>query len=178
MAVRRPGERPLAHLLTSYRAALDEPIISTMQAPDRVVLPTLGEAYLNPECRIAEVGRGDTPASREWWDEQAAVPDVEAFLAGYLTSPRAARSPLVVLGEPGSGKSKLTEVLAAQPVRLRVQRAGQAAGRAPGRFRRAGPGSRSEPVRLPRTGPRLPAPLRAEVDLTEPGGGTGAGTEA
>src|SRR6185369_9423680 len=33
---------------------------------------------------------------------------------GYLTSPRAARLPLVVLGEPGSGKSKLAEVLAAR----------------------------------------------------------------
>jgi hypothetical protein len=114
MAIRRPGERPLAHLLRSYRAALDEPIISTTQAPDGVVLPSLGEAYLNPDCRIAEVGRGDTPAAREWWDEQTLLPDVEAFLVGYLTSPRAARSPLVVLGEPGSGKSKLTEVLAAR----------------------------------------------------------------
>jgi hypothetical protein len=114
MTVRRPGERPLAHLLASYRAVLDEPIFSTVQAPDGVVLPSLSEAYLNPHCRIAEVGPGDTPAAGEWWDKQAAVPDIETFLAGYLTSPRAARSPLVVLGEPGSGKSKLTEVLAAQ----------------------------------------------------------------
>lgn len=32
----------------------------------------------------------------------------------YLTSPRAVRAPLVVLGEPGSGKSKLAEILAAR----------------------------------------------------------------
>lgn len=128
MAIHRPGQRPLGHLLASYRAALDEPIISTVQAPDGVVLPSLGEAYLNPGCRIAEVGRGDTPAARKWWDAQAVLPDVEAFLAGYLTSPRAARSPLVVLGEPGSGKSKLTEVLAARlpehdflPVRVELR---------------------------------------------------------
>lgn len=39
---------------------------------------------------------------------------MEAFLAGYLTSPRAVTMPLVVLGEPGSGKSKLAQVLAAR----------------------------------------------------------------
>ena len=128
MTERGRGDRPLAHLLMSYRAALDEPIFSAVQAPDGVILPSLGEAYLNPDCKIAEVTPGDTPAAGEWWDEQAAVPDIEEFLAGYLTSPRAARSPLVVLGEPGSGKSKLTEVLAARlperdflPVRVELR---------------------------------------------------------
>jgi hypothetical protein len=78
------------------------------------VLPPLGEAYVNPVCRIAEIGPNDTPASDEWWEAQAEVADVAGFLAGYLTSPRAARVPLVLLGEPGSGKSKFTEVLAAR----------------------------------------------------------------
>lgn len=50
----------------------------------------------------------------DWWKKQEKVPDIEAFLAGYLTLPQACWSPLVVLGEPGSGKSKLTQVLAAR----------------------------------------------------------------
>ena len=114
MALRRLGDRPVTHLMTSYRAALEEPILSAVEAPEGVALPSLGEAYLNPVCRVATVGQGDMPAAREWWDEKEIVPDIEGFLAGYLISPRAVRSPLVVLGEPGSGKSKLTEVLAAR----------------------------------------------------------------
>ena len=117
MAVRLPGDRPLSHLLRSYRAALEEPIVGSAEAPDGVVLPTLGEAYLNPECRIAEVGPGDNPAASEWWERQEIIADIETFFAGYFASPRATRSPLVVLGEPGCGKSKLTEVLAARLAR-------------------------------------------------------------
>jgi hypothetical protein len=114
MTARRPGERPLAHLARSYQAALDEPIAGSGQAPEGVVLPSLREGYVNPLCRVAEIGPGDTPSISDWWENRELVPDIETFLAGYLTSPRAVRAPLVVLGEPGSGKSKLAEVLAAR----------------------------------------------------------------
>ncbi len=114
MTLRHPGQRPRMHLAMSYRAALTEPIIGSGQAPDGVVLPSLGEGYVNPVCRVAEIRPGDRPAESQWWEAQELVPDIEAFFAGYLTSPRAARLPLVVLGEPGSGKSKLAEVLAAR----------------------------------------------------------------
>ena len=114
MTPKRPGQRPRAHLAMSYYAGLTEPIIGSGQAPDGVVLPSLGEGYVNPVCRVAEIRPGDRPAEGEWWESQQLVPDIEAFFAGYLTSPRAARLPLVVLGEPGSGKSKLAEVLAAR----------------------------------------------------------------
>ena len=128
ITARRPGDRPLAHLLASYRAALEEPVLTGAQADGSVVFPSLAEAYLTPHCRIGEVRPGDDPAAAEWWDQQPAVPDLEVFLTGYLTSLRAVRWPLVVLGEPGSGKSKLTEVLAARladgdflPVRVELR---------------------------------------------------------
>jgi hypothetical protein len=128
IAARRPGDRPLAHLLASYRAVLEEPVLSGAQADGSLVFPSLAEAYLTPQCRIGEVRPGDDPAAAEWWDQQPVVPDVEVFLTGYLTSLRAVRWPLVVLGEPGSGKSKLTEVLAARladgdflPVRVELR---------------------------------------------------------
>jgi hypothetical protein len=128
IAARRPGDRPLAHLLASYRAALGEPVLAGAQADGSMVFPSLAEAYLTPQCRIGEVRPGDEPASAGWWEQQPVVPDVEVFLTGYLTSLRAVRWPLVVLGEPGSGKSKLTEVLAARladgdflPVRVELR---------------------------------------------------------
>jgi hypothetical protein len=114
IAERQPGQRPRVLLHRSYQAALSEPIIGSGEAPEGVVLPSLDNAYVNPVCRVAEIGPNDRPAEGEWWDAQELVPDIEAFLAGYLTSPRAVTTPLVVLGEPGSGKSKFTEVLAAR----------------------------------------------------------------
>jgi hypothetical protein len=114
MSARQPGRRPRTHLMRSYQAALEDPVIGSGQAPDGVVLPSLAEAYITPVCRVAEIAPGDTPADGEWWQSRELVADTESFLAGYLTSPRAVRAPLVVLGEPGSGKSKLAEILAAR----------------------------------------------------------------
>jgi hypothetical protein len=37
IAARRPGDRPLAHLLASYRAALEEPVLTGAQADGSVV---------------------------------------------------------------------------------------------------------------------------------------------
>lgn len=114
VAIRRPGQRSRAHLAMSYQASLAEPVIGSGQAPDGVVLPPLGEAYVDPVCKIAEIAPGDRPSEAEWWECRELVPDIDAFLAGYLISLRAVRTPLVVLGEPGSGKSKLAGVLAAR----------------------------------------------------------------
>jgi hypothetical protein len=114
MAISRSGRRTRQHLATSYKAALMEPITGTASIPEGVIVPTLDEAYVNPSCRVAEIGPADRPASAEWWALQETLPDTAAFLAGYLTSPRATKSPLVVLGEPGSGKSKMSEILAAR----------------------------------------------------------------
>jgi hypothetical protein len=114
MAGQRAGDRPRSHLIRTYRAALADPVVATGHAPEWVVLPTLGEAYVSPRCKAAEVRPGDAPSGQEWWAGHEPVPYVETFLAGFLTLPRAVQAPLVVLGEPGSGKSKLTEVLAAR----------------------------------------------------------------
>jgi hypothetical protein len=114
MTARQPGSRPLIALRRTYQSALGEPVAGSGDAPEGVVLPSLEEAYVTPACRVAEVGPGGRPAEAAWWRDKDLVPDTEAFLAGYLTLPRAARAPLVVLGEPGSGKSKLAQVLAAR----------------------------------------------------------------
>jgi energy-coupling factor transporter ATP-binding protein EcfA2 len=108
----KKGSRPRVNLTRSYRAALSEPIAGAVEAPEDINLPTLAEAYINPRCRVAEVRASDAPAETEWWAQKDLVPDIEVFLTGWLTSPKAIKTPLVVLGEPGSGKSKLVEILA------------------------------------------------------------------
>ena len=59
-------------------------------------------------------GTGERFAQESWWNDQPVRDDLEGFLLGYLTSPQAVEAPLLVLGQPGSGKSVLTQVLAAR----------------------------------------------------------------
>ncbi|MER7455628.1 hypothetical protein [Micromonospora sp. NPDC126480] len=109
---RVPGERRTS-LANAYHAALDRPIVDSTDAPRGLQIPTLAQAYVKPLFRAAKVDP-DVQASEElWWIQQPLRDDLEEFITGHLTSPEAALAPLLVLGQPGSGKSVLTKVLAA-----------------------------------------------------------------
>ncbi|MFI0977146.1 NACHT domain-containing protein [Streptomyces sp. NPDC021093] len=114
-----------------HRAALAKPILSEGEAPSGLTLPTLGEGYVDPDFRASAVpSDGNGPAQEGWWENLPVRSDLTEFLAGTLTSPEAAAVPLLVLGQPGAGKSVLTKVLAAQlaatgflPVRIVLREA-------------------------------------------------------
>ncbi|NRQ33546.1 AAA family ATPase [Nonomuraea sp. NN258] len=133
LAPPRVGDSPVIHRARMAANTLDQPLLAAGKAPADVTLPLLGEGYITPACRVAELSRESTPADKGWWSGRRLLVDTEAFLVGHLTSLRATQAPLLVLGEPGSGKSKLAEVLAARLARseflpIRVELRGAAAG--------------------------------------------------
>lgn len=103
-----------AALSNTYQSALSRPILAEGDAPAGMRLPTLAEGYLDPDFRVRPVGGGDWPADEEWWSEAPARSDLTEYLAGALTAPESRSAPLVILGQPGAGKSVLTKVLAAR----------------------------------------------------------------
>ena len=115
----REAERVAVHsvragLSIRYRARLARSVLSSSDAPSHVTLPTLKQAYVKPHGLIAVAGPNDLPATEAWWRDKSSVFDVPDFLFGHLTGQEAFERPVVVLGQPGSGKSLLTEVLAAE----------------------------------------------------------------
>lgn len=104
----------LAGLTRAHRAMLDRSIVEPSDLPEGMRIPVLGDAYLDPLFRAADVSPGATPSEESWWHDVPVRDDMNTFLAGYLTSPQATQAPLLVLGHPGSGKSVLTRVLAAR----------------------------------------------------------------
>ncbi|WP_430782598.1 NACHT domain-containing protein [Actinoplanes sp. G11-F43] len=106
---------PLRHragLAAVYRADLDEPILGGDAG--ELIMPSLGLAYLDPWFRVRPGGPGTRPADEDWWAGAEARTDFDGFLAVYLTTPQAATVPLLLLGQPGGGKSSLTRILAAR----------------------------------------------------------------
>ncbi|MEV4296941.1 NACHT domain-containing protein [Microbispora rosea] len=100
------------HMLSrAHRAVLDRPIAQSGEVPPGMRMPTLVEAYVNPDFRLAEHDEQADPSAEWWWDQEPSD-DIAGFLARYFTSPEATRMPLVVLGQPGAGKSVLTKILA------------------------------------------------------------------
>ncbi|GAB2625825.1 hypothetical protein GCM10027168_66960 [Streptomyces capparidis] len=101
-------------LSAAYRAALHRPILTEGETPAGMRLPTLEDGYLDPDFRIRQAAGQGHPGDEGWWSGAAVRSDLTDCLAGLLTSPGATAAPLVVLGQPGAGKSVLTKVLAAR----------------------------------------------------------------
>ncbi len=110
---RQPADIVLA-LSNAYRAVLGRPILAEDQTLTGVRLPTLEEIYLDPDFRVSLVRSGELSSGEEWWAEIPVRCDLTEYLGDFLTSPEAVTAPLVVLGQPGAGKSVLTKVLAAR----------------------------------------------------------------
>ena len=122
----------VAGLGASYRNALDEPVYADpTQARDgpAITYPPKSKIFVPQAFRVL---RCDSPAARledeESWGATEVRDGLGPFLLSYLSSPYSTESPLIILGHPGSGKSLLTEVLAArlatpefQPIRVRLR---------------------------------------------------------
>ncbi|GAA0448955.1 hypothetical protein Aca07nite_80140 [Actinoplanes capillaceus] len=108
----RAPARHRADLALTYRAVLDDPVLGGDTG--EVTKPSLGIAYLDPHFRVKPAGPGARAADEDWWADAPVRDDFGTFLATYLTTPQAAEAPMLLLGQPGAGKSTLTKVLAAR----------------------------------------------------------------
>ncbi|GAB3972785.1 hypothetical protein GCM10029978_050690 [Actinoallomurus acanthiterrae] len=110
---RLPDERRAA-LAREYRAELKRSVLRSGDVPDGLRIPSLGEAYIDHRFRVSGLGQTARPDREDWWDDRPVRVDLYEYLAGHLTSPDAVQRPLLLLGQPGSGKSVLTKILAAR----------------------------------------------------------------
>lgn len=109
------GSNPGLHraaLARTYRAELDRPVLGGDAGG--LLLPALGAAYLDPRFRVKAAGPGARPADERWWAGAESRTDFAEFLAAHLTTTQATEAPMLLLGQPGAGKSSLTQILAAR----------------------------------------------------------------
>ncbi|MEU4236637.1 hypothetical protein [Actinoplanes sp. NPDC026619] len=109
----RPAVEKRTALSRAYTAALFDPVLDAESGDAGPSIPDIASSYINPSFRVAAVSPPDPIASEEWWAEVPAHDDLMRYLVGHLTSVQATAAPLLLLGQPGSGKSLLTRMLAA-----------------------------------------------------------------
>lgn len=109
-----PASAVRQSLARQYSAVLNEPVIEPGDSPDNLTIPTIKISYVPGAFRLVDVRGDDNLADESLWENNTKRDNLEDFLAGYITSPQATQTPLLILGQPGSGKSLLTKVLAGQ----------------------------------------------------------------
>lgn len=120
LKISRAGELA-ADLARHYLGWLDAPITTDREehpGEGKVPLsiPSVREAFVPQSFQVLrqEAGNRRRLEDEITWCNLPRRDDLAAFLLSYLTSPYSMEALLLILGHPGSGKSLLTKVLAAQ----------------------------------------------------------------
>jgi hypothetical protein len=109
-----PARDLVAIVRRSAVAELDEPIVPRgAEVPD-IRFPSIRDSYVEPHYQVTAHGPDTRISDEHWWDTLPVQSDLDLRLATYLSTPDAARQPLLLLGHPGAGKSLLTKILAAR----------------------------------------------------------------
>lgn len=113
----RSLDRIAPELHAGYEDEINRPIFDDRYGSDDAhpSYPTKVDAYVPQAYRVTRYTDGVTYLERD--DEWNALPvhdDLGPFLMRTLESPYSIETPLLILGHPGSGKSLLTEMLAAR----------------------------------------------------------------
>ena len=107
-------------LRKKYIAFIQEPIIDDREIKSDTEMmslkfPKIVDAFIPQSYKCLAYQRKDTKLEDESvWKQIPAQHDLDKFFIKYLYSPDSIDYPLVILGQPGSGKSLLTKVLSAQ----------------------------------------------------------------
>lgn len=103
-----------------YEASIKKPIIEHKEIESQdekrnIEFPKIVDAFI-PQCYKCLLYNDESIKleDEKVWDSTAPQHDIEPFIMRYLSSPDSIENPLIILGQPGSGKSLLTKVLSAQ----------------------------------------------------------------
>jgi len=102
-----------------YAAEIERPVIDDLYDPPtggpRISYPGNAAAYVPQAYRQVRYAPGEMHLERdEEWANLPVAEDLGPAITRYLESPYGVRSPLLILGHPGSGKSLLTKIYSAR----------------------------------------------------------------
>lgn len=100
-------------LRRTYRETLDDEVIETHDG-EQLKFPTIGEAFIPQSFRLLPYTGEERLEQPDTWRDLEPFEDMDTFLAKYALATEGVDRLLLILGEPGGGKTLLTKVLAAR----------------------------------------------------------------
>lgn len=101
-------------LIEKYKGDIDKPIIDSKSDDEKLKYPSIYKAFIPQSYKILEYSGAERLEKVETWINQKECNDMDSFWAKYYISHYSLENLLLILGEPGGGKSLLTKILCAR----------------------------------------------------------------
>src|ERR1051325_7829850 len=126
------ANKVLEELGRYYKELINQPIVEDSYVPEEgkptLKYPKRADIFIPQSFKTIRYTGNEHLEKETTWQKIKMRNDLGSFLLSYFSSPYSTRTPLIILGHPGSGKSLLTQVLAARlfsplhnPVRVELR---------------------------------------------------------
>lgn len=100
-------------LIDTYKSGIEKPVI---QDDDELQYPSIEEAFIPQSYKVLVYSGNEELGKRKTWADRVEHKDMAKLWGGYFMSPESTDNLLLILGEPGGGKSLLTRILCARMI--------------------------------------------------------------
>ena len=104
----------VANLANTYRRSIEKPVVESQDEDEKLVYPLVSEAFIPQRYKLLRYTGQEKLDLADTWDEFDPQRDMTSFWTKYYLDPGSVENILLILGEPGIGKSLLTRVLCAR----------------------------------------------------------------
>lgn len=101
-------------LIDTYRDSIEQPVVESKSEDEKLEYPLISEAFIPQNYKCLRYTGEERLELAETWKEIESQKDMTSFWAKYYLDPGSVENILLILGEPGIGKSLLTKMLCAR----------------------------------------------------------------
>ena len=102
------------NLAKTYRRCIEKPVVDSQDEDEKLVYPLVSEAFIPQRYKLLRYTGQEKLELTDTWDKFEPQRDMTSFWTKYYLDPDSVENILLILGEPGIGKSLLTKVICAR----------------------------------------------------------------
>lgn len=103
-------------LVDTYRNSINHPLIETKDEEEKLTYPLISQAFIPQAYKLLKYFGEEHLEQPETWKNLTTEQDMMSFWAKYCLDIGSVDDILLILGEPGGGKSLLTQILCARMI--------------------------------------------------------------
>lgn len=103
-------------LIKTYQGSIKRPLIETKNREENLIYPLISKAFIPQAYKLLRYSGKERLEQPETWEDLDPKANMMSFWAKYCLDPSSVENLLLILGEPGGGKSLLTKILCARMI--------------------------------------------------------------